>query len=459
MAPVKRRFRAAWLAAILFLAAAGTAFARAGGGSSGFGGGGGGGGGGFGGGGGGFGGGGGSIGPLGLAVIVVLVVIVLVVSAIVARVKLAARRHRREQREREVERAALVAAEDDAAFDADRVRAGAEDLFTTIQRAWSEDDRARLRELVGPDLMVEWERRLDDFTRRGWRNVVTVEGTPRIDYVGLTNRAEDREDRVVVCIEAKLEDHVVDGAGRRVERRDGQGDAVVCEYWTLGKRDGGWMVLSIEQAAEGDHQLGAPIVATPWSDDERLRDEALVGLAAGEALPEGFRHADVADLDFDEDARTRALDLSLADGRFAPDVLEAAARRAVGAWAEAVDGEDAPLEAVASPEAVAALLYGGDAGGRTRVVVRGPRVRRIRIAALDAAATPPTLDIEAELGGRRYVEDRDTAAVIAGSQDRASTFTERWRLALDGPPDAPWRLVGVEPQGAAARSPGGAARS
>jgi predicted lipid-binding transport protein (Tim44 family) len=54
---------------------------------------------------------------------------------------------------------------------------------------------------------------------------------------------------------------------------------------------------------------------------------------------------------------------------------------------------------------------------------------------------PATMSIEVELGGRRYVEDRDTAAVVSGSKDSAATFTERWTLALDGPDDAPWRLV------------------
>ena len=38
-----------------------------------------------------------------------------------------------------------------------------------------------------------------------------------------------------------------------------------------------------------------------------------------------------------------------------------------------------------------------------------------------------------ELGGSRYVEDRDTTTVVSGSKDRATTFTERWTLALDGP--------------------------
>ena len=146
--------------------------------------------------------------------------------------------------------------------------------------------------------------------------------------------------------------------------------------------------------------------------------------------------------------------------RFAPDVLEAAARRAVEAWAEAVDGDDAALERIASPEAVAGLLYGGDATRATRLVVRGPRVKRIRIAAVQVEQVPATMTVELELGGRRYVEDRDTAAVVSGSKDSAATFTERWTLALDGPADAPWRIVGVgaERAGGAAVPSGGRIR-
>ena len=58
--------------------------------------------------------------------------------------------------------------------------------------------------------------------------------------------------------------------------------------------------------------------------------------------------------------------------------------------------------------------------GWTRLVVRGPVVNRIRIVALDAAAEPPTMTVEVDLTGRRYLEDRDTTAVLAGSRSRAS---------------------------------------
>ena len=200
-------------------------------------------------------------------------------------------------------------------------------------------------------------------------------GDPTVLYVGITNREDDDEDRAVVRIEAKLRAYVEDRAGKRV-MREGEKDELVTlvEYWTLARSNGAWMVQSIEQRAEGDHHLDGQIVASPWSDEQRLDDESLTELAVADGLPEGFTTADLAQLDFDGDARAHALDLSLADARFAPDVLEAAARRAVEAWAEAVDGDDAALERIASPEAVAGLLYAGRRHARD--AARGARPAR-----------------------------------------------------------------------------------
>ena len=87
------------------------------------------------------------------------------------------------------------------------------------------------------------------------------------------------------------------------------------------------------------------------------------------------------------------------------------------------------------------LLHPCDGSTKKRLVVRGLRVRGIRIEALDASAQPATMTIVILLAGRRYVEDRDTAAVLWGSREAATTFTEQWRMALDGPESAPWRLV------------------
>jgi predicted lipid-binding transport protein (Tim44 family) len=350
-------------------------------------------------------------------------------------------RRRTAKRERRVELAAAVAAEEDPAFAPDAVRANASALFKQVQDAWSRGDRTKLSRLVGPDLLAEWERRLDDLSRRGWDNRIEILGEPAVEYVGL----DAPTGRVTVRIEAKLRDYVTDRYGNHMHRAGRLSEIVrLREFWTLQRaQTGRWMLISIEQGGEGTHVLDENIIADELSDDTQIRDETLVEQAVADAVPEGTKVSEVADLDYAGDARAAALDLSLADGRFAPDVLEITARRAAKAWAEAVDGDDARLRSIAHGAAVRELLHPGDPSENTRLVVRGPEVRKIRIVNLDAGSEPPTMTIEVELHGRRYIEDRDTTAILAGSQSRATTFTERWTFALDGDARQPWLLTAV----------------
>jgi predicted lipid-binding transport protein (Tim44 family) len=353
-------------------------------------------------------------------------------------------RHKRSDRERKVELAAAEAAEEDPDFAPDHVRTSARDLFFAIEKAWDAGDRIHMRGLVSPDLLTEWERRLDDFERRGWRNHVEPIGEPSIEYVGLTHKGDVDTDRVVVRLDARVKDYVVDGYGRQLKRTGSLSEVTrIREFWTLQKRNDHWILASIEQGGEGKHALDEEIVATPWADERGMRDEALVQGAVQDAVPEGTSIAEVADLQYDGDAHAAAMDLSLADGRFAPDVLEIAARRAVDAWALAIDGDDARLDAIATPAAKRELLFAGDTSGSIRIVVRGPVVNRIRVVSLDAGAQPPTMTIEVDLTGRRYVENRDTAAVLAGSRTRKTSFTERWTLSLTGDDSQPWRITAV----------------
>lgn len=417
--------------------------AAAGGGSSGFGGGGGGGG--FSGGSGYSGGGAGYSGGGGVAVLVLLVLVAAFVLLSMFGTWLAATRlrKRREQRAARVRLASIEAAQDDPAFESERVEREVAALFGAIQVAWDAGDVETLTRLVGEDLMVEWRRRLDDFRQKGWHNRVRVVGGPEVAYVGLVNREADADDRVVVHLSAQLEDYVEARNGSRV-MRTGESDTLttISEYWTLVKRDGRWSLASIEQDSEGAHHLESQIVTSPW-EDSRVRDAAVLEGAHEGAALDGTSTAELIDVNLSADARAQALDLSLADARFAPDVLEVAARRAAEAWAEAVDGDDAPLLAVAAPQAVDALLYAGDSSQTTRLVVRGPRVERLTIDVIDANAQPARLSVTVRVRGRRYVENRATAAVVSGSRDREQTFTERWTLALEGDEQLPWCLVGV----------------
>jgi predicted lipid-binding transport protein (Tim44 family) len=433
---------------------ASAAFALAGGGSAGFGGGGGG----FGGGGGGGFGAGVGLGAglgasrgggIGIAIIIGLIVLFFVISAAIAWFKREALLARLAGRERKVVRASREAAEDDAAFDSEHVHQRGRQLFMEIQKAWSNGDTAALERLVGPDLMVEWRRRLNDLSRRGWRNMVDVMGDVDVRYVGLAHRAQQTEDRVCVHVNATVRDYVVDGYGRHLHRSDAGAEVSrVGQFWTLGRSGGEWVLLSIELDAEGLHELSEEIIVTPWSDVEHLRDESVVEGASATALPAGTHVAEIAPAELTGTARESALDLSLVDGRFAPDVLTAEVHRAIQAWTEAVDGNDDALAALATPAAIGQLLHPGDPSQRTRLVVRGLRVSGVRIVGIEPHTEPATITVELDAHGRCYIEDRDTTAVLVGSQKRERRFTECWRMALQGPPEAPWQIVDAAATGA-----------
>lgn len=445
---VTRLLTIAAASTVLVLLAAAQALAQAGGGSSGFSGGGGGGG------GGGFSGGSGSSGSGdggGGGFFVIFIIAGLFFFTLgVPLLRKRARARKRAARDARVSTASAEAAEDDPVFAAAVVKSAAATLYCDVQQAWSARDDDALARMLGPDLLVEWRRRLADFAAKGWANEVSVLRGPEVEYIGLVNREGVAEDRVTVTVSATLHSVVKTADGtilHRDEDTDKDGEIEVCEYWTLARDGGGhgWRLVSIEQEEEGAHHLGAPIVVAPWSDDERIADASLVELATDDAPPPGVDTTELISVAFEGSAREAALDLSLADPRCAPDVLEVAARRAVAAWTEAVDGDDAALLALADPAAARALLYPGGAGGRERLVVRGPKLERLAIAALHAGREPLRMEVAATLYGPRYVEDRDTAAVLSGSKERAVRFTERWTFALDGDADAPWRLVGGAP--------------
>jgi predicted lipid-binding transport protein (Tim44 family) len=347
------------------------------------------------------------------------------------------------RRAQRVRLAAAEAAEDDPRFAPDVVVADAEQLFCAIQSAWSANDRVTLARLVAPEMMVEWERRLTGFAVHGWSNEVELKGSVHVDYVGLRNAGEERAKQVVVRVRARVRDVVLDKHGHTIHRRSSLTDTHhICEYWTLGTAREGWMLASIEQHHEGLHQLHEPLLPSPWSDTGALQREATLEQAAAARVANDQIH-EIAPADLEQDARTAALDLSLVDDRFAPRVLGGEVQWAVSAWAQAIDGDDASLQAVAGPAAVAELLYPGDPQRERRLVVRGPRVRSLRILELRGRDTPPAMLVELHVSGRRYVEDRTTTTVVQGDRSLQTSFTMRWRMELTDDDTHPWRIAAV----------------
>lgn len=397
-----------------------------------------------------FGGGGGGGGLL-------LVIFVVIILAVAVPMLMAA--HRKRQRERarqarhlELRSAAAAAAAEDEAFDADRLIADTAAMAVAIQQAWDDQDRSALARMLGPDLLREWTLRLDDFARRGWADRVRVTGEPEIRLASIVNRANDADDRVVVHITLAMDNWVDTPYGPQFPTGQEGPQTLLSEYWTLGKRDGRWILLSIEQELEGEHHLNAPVVVDPTADPE-LSDRSRTELATSSASD--LDHAELVSLastGFSDDARAAALDLSLVDDRFSPDVLQIAVNQAVAAWATAIDGADDDLERLADTDAVRVLLYGPDVTQRTRTVVRGPRVEDLTIDAVtgtpggeggSVATATASMQVQVHYRARWYREDRETAAVLEGSKDHETERTDRWTFALTDDAEHPWRLVAV----------------
>ena len=159
-----------------------------------------------------------------------------------------------------------------------------------IQKAWDAGDRSSCAAWSAPDLLVEWERRLDDFDRRGWRNHVEPIGEPSVEYVGLNRRGDStrprhrpRRGQAPRLRRRRL--------GRHLKRAGRLSESVhLREFWTL-KRNarGHWMLASIEQGAEGKHALNEEIIASADYDEKGMRDEAMVEGAVADAVPESMK--------------------------------------------------------------------------------------------------------------------------------------------------------------------------
>ena len=360
-------------------------------------------------------------------------------------------RKRRRARERRVELASAEAAADDAAFAADEVRGEAAALLNLIVKAWTARDRVALRPdarprpdgRVGPPprrLRPQGlAQRLRD--RRGARRRSTsASSTAPTTPTTASRSASGRASATSCATRTATRSSATTSASEIVD---------LAEYWTLGKRDGRWVLLSIEQDAEGAHHLDADIVASPWGDEGRLRDEAVTELATADAVPDAaiaeHRRPRLRRHRPRRRARPR-------DGRRPLRARRARGRRAPRGRRLGGGGRRRRRRARARRHArarCASCSTPGDASGRTRLVVRGPRLRALRITALHADAAPPAMLVEADVSGRRYREDRDTAAVVEGSKEREATFTERWTMTLDGDAKTPWRIA----HGAAVSSP------
>ena len=428
------------LAAVVALSSPAVAQARGGGGGHGFGGGGGGGGGSHGGGGGihgvgvvGVGGGG------GIVALLILAVIVLVLwaafknrngkggkSGLNTGSDRAAHRSDEAAAKRATQIEARVAAiaDTDPTFAPDVLKQRAVWLYTTAQRAWTNRDRATLKQILSPVLYIKWDEELRDYQSRGEVNIVEIVSGPRVELVNVANRSGETKDTITFRITATLNDRVQRANGSRAVRKDGSTRPV--EYWTLRKdASGAWIVASIEQAAEGAHHLTDAIETDVW-DQKAVARDAVLEVAQNVSVQGAGDVLELTNISWSTDADAAAGDLSVIDGRFDKAVLEVAVEQFLEEWA--MNDGSLDFTSVRTPN---------------RTVMRDAAVSAVEVRSL-VSREPIVVRVVVEAEGFYYEVDRRTEEVLLGDAHKRRPVSFAFDLRLDGPTAKGWTVVAAE---------------
>ena len=197
-----------------------------------------------------------------------------------------------------------------------------------------------------------------------------------VEYVGLDHSGDKRPTRVTVRVEAELRDYVEAAPATTSSTPAAPSETVRCgSSAPSAMQHGRWVLASIEQGAEGMHAIDEAIVATEWSDETALKDEA---------LDRGRRARRGPSIK----TRDRPGRRPLLQGRrpcpgarpeprrwpvCAWTVLEATALLVATALAVAVDGDDGVVVVDrARPGGLSFSSYPGDPSGHTRLVGTRP---------------------------------------------------------------------------------------
>ncbi len=225
-----------------------------------------------------------------------------------------------------------VAAFDDPRFEPERLLAAARAVLKPLEEVRSDDELvARWCEHFERWLPVRWRRWRLPGVPGGWGADVVIR---ELEVVTLRN-VRPREPAEAVA-RAQL----------RVQRwpripllgavaRALQGGGLVMWLTLVAPPAGDWELARVDFDAAGEYHLAAETVAEP-AHDPALHDAAIRELAEQESLAEPGELI----VGTESDVARQLLDLSLADGRFAPTVVEAAVRSLIRAWRHLTIGDE-----------------------------------------------------------------------------------------------------------------------
>jgi hypothetical protein len=174
--------------------------------------------------------------------------VLVIVIGVPAGLYLLAKRARKRQGPRELltEEALRRVASSDPAYEPEALKEAARALITEVASAW--DDRDKLAELLGPQLLKERIAKIDELASQGQRPMYWL-SILNVRLVGLNYRGPDAENRVVVSLHCYRDRYTQPVRDRKPPRNAHNYSSLALgrntgafELWILGRRDGRWIV-------------------------------------------------------------------------------------------------------------------------------------------------------------------------------------------------------------------------
>lgn len=247
--------------------------------------------------------------------------------------------------------AAVEAAEDNPSYSPDAIEQFVNEVVALANGLWR---KGTIQSVDGrPDarLARAWAQSCQAQLGDGLKAV----GKPSIDLLNVINRNDEEEDRVVVRVRLRIYckhpslGTLPGGLFAHHTHLD--------ERWILGRTGSRLVLLSWGGDPLAEPVLTAPLIPTPSSDTERLREESLAELANAQKVGDDVALGGLVSAD--ETPALALLDLSNVDGRFLPALIAAELAHLLEVWEAAVTGSEAPFEELASVGSRAALLRPG----------------------------------------------------------------------------------------------------
>lgn len=319
--------------------------------------------------------------------------------------------------------AAVEAAEDNPSYSPDAVEQLVSGIVSLADGLWRTGELGALDGSPFGPLVRAWARSRQTWLGTGLR----VVGRPSVDLLGVVNRGIEAEDRVIVRVRIRIHcKHPKIGLiALRFIRLD--------ERWTFERRDSQWMLRSMDGDPLAGPVLSAPLIPSPSSDTDRLREESLAELAKKQNVGDDSVLAGLVGAD--EPPAYALPDLSIVDGRFEPALIAAELARLLEAWEQATSGSQASLDGLASERARATLL---GPGTRSRLVVRDAVLKSWEAKALLLSRRPPAIELALTVEAVRYAVS-DDGTYWGGSEPHRMDLS--WTLELTDSAKTPWRLA------------------